>query len=71
MIVGGYTLDLYCRDSAASKVTEGPDPHAYRTGFEQFYGRTYSECKRQAVKAGWRFDKDDDVTCPWCLKKKK
>ncbi len=49
MIVGCYTLELYC---------DAPDcpwrPH-------QFTGRTEAECIRAAKSVGWRLDKKKGI----------
>jgi hypothetical protein len=66
MIVGCYTLDLYCRNSAVSrkdrlhkcKGSEYDQPG-------QFTGYNEREAKAEAKNLGWVFSKGD-VTCPWC-----
>lgn len=63
MEVACYSMDLYC-DRAGCRVSlsgfDGPD---------NFTGRTYSECKREAKKLGWRWRKEGQV-CPACAKNK-
>lgn len=71
MITGCYTLHLYCRhrwpDGSNYDARHYGDPAEYT-------GRTYAECKRSAMKQGWRFQRragtpgDDDVTCPICAR---
>ena len=57
MIVGGYTLDLYCDDR---RTCTGE-------GTEQFGGETASECRRLARRDGWTFyDHMRKVRCPSC-----
>lgn len=57
MIVGCYSMDLYCdvKDAFGCRAYPG-----------QFTGRTESECIRKARKAGWRVVKNGspDVACP-------
>lgn len=69
MIVGGYTMHLYCRN--AGKSADGPatfDLRHHETILNgEFCGRTFSECRRAAIAAGWRFGRDKDVTCPTCV----
>ncbi len=67
MIVGGYTLDLYCEGQV------GPcQCRTYRDGgmmdmcFGQFTGETASECRRKARRAKWRFDKTETGYKPVC-----
>lgn len=70
MIVGCYTLHLYCRHAGG----KSDNRHLYGLSPAEFTGRTYSECRRTAMKHGWRFHRakgtpgDDDVTCPWCVR---
>lgn len=71
MIVGCYTLDLYCKNT----LTGGAKEHTCaRSPYEanepgQWTGRTYTICRAAARKDGWRFDPNDaDVTCPWCTR---
>lgn len=59
MIVGCYTLDLYC------DVTYRKHPWDYRFP-HQFTGETFGECKKQAQRYGWIFHRNSTVTCPHC-----
>ncbi len=65
MIVGCYTMDLYCANwhdkdpSTCVGVSPGYAP--------QFTGQTEAQCKRQARKAGWKFSRWDAI-CPACAK---
>lgn len=62
MMTGCYTLDLYCVNNG-----EFPDGiHPFREFPHQYTGRTFSECKRRARIAGWRFRRDGEVVCPIC-----
>lgn len=55
----GYSLDLYC-DRPNSDHGFNEFPH-------QFNGETFSECAKEARKAGWRFHrKTRTATCPKC-----
>lgn len=68
MIVGGYSLDLYCRYAKTSNGAEaGSVDHAWGTGSGSYAGASKTDCYRQAMKRGWLF-KGGDVTCPHCVK---
>ena len=64
MIVGGYTLHLYCE-------TEHPmdgEMEDYRAAHAtEFAGRDERAAKRNARAAGWKFYKGDRVLCPLCI----
>lgn len=63
MIVGGYTLDLYCN-------TTNPK-HEYNEFPHQFYAETGSECRAAARRAGWKLDlKTGKAWCPKCERPK-
>jgi len=64
MIASCYSMDLYCRHWENIK-------HPYNYFPHQFTGETLSECKKQAIKKGWIFHKDGEVTCPLCAKNHK
>lgn len=53
-----YTLDIYCDAKNAA--------HGRQEFPHQFTGRTYTDCKRQAKRRGWRFRRDDRQLCPRC-----
>ncbi len=63
MIVGCYSMDLYC---------DGPhEPWEISCKFpDKYTGRTLASCRRQAVRDGWRFSRDNRVLCPECVKEK-
>lgn len=58
MIVGCYSLDLYCRNESRHDSVRPA----------QFTGRTFAACKRDAIASGWRFHLDGDVSCPRCVR---
>jgi len=63
MIVGCYTIDLYCDTPGCQFSVE------QRTGDKvaQYTGETYQECARKARKNGWQLSADRQVaTCPAC-----
>lgn len=67
MIVGCYTLHLYCdfeRDGKHGGV------ETYKIGWPaEFTGKTESECLKEARKAGWRiFKAEGKAKCPRCVK---
>lgn len=65
MIVGCYTLDLYCKNYPEPWVKS--DRHDYKEHFPTAYtGHTLAECKRDARRDGWRFTRDGDCICPIC-----
>ena len=65
MIVGGYSLHLYC-DYCNRNVgfsSNHPDEFAAETG---------GECRKQARKRGWQMDWSNGIAkCPTCVKTKK
>jgi hypothetical protein len=67
MIVGCYTLDLYCDAKN--------DSHGYKEFPHVYTNHTEGRCKRDARRDGWRFRKRADGTwaayCPKCSKRKK
>lgn len=71
MIVGGYTLDLYCRNGRVSegKGCKHPGERGMEAAVGQFTGQTEREARKAARAAGWRFS-IDDVTCPYCMRAK-
>lgn len=78
MIVGCYSMELYCRnhmdkDMNASPYGEGciaADRYGPRRKPWEFNGTTHADCKRQAKQMGFKFTKDKDVICPECVKAK-
>ena len=77
MITGGYRLDLYCRNNwlvESGSMQEKNAAYAIdterhgKTKFQLFTGQSFSECKKAAIRRGWKFHSDDDVTCPMCVK---
>lgn len=68
-IVSGYTLDLYCDggDDCPLPSWKAPDG--------QFYGETFTECARNARRAGWFIDVNGDgrergrALCPDCKRR--
>lgn len=70
MIVGGYTLDLYC-DSGLDQPygTRGhsgaPDDGGAYPG--TFCAETGRDCRWLARKAGWKFLRGRRVICPTCV----
>jgi len=61
MMVGSYTLDLYCDN------TECPSG---RTGPRQFVAELGATCRREARDAGWLIG-PDRVLCPSCSGKQR
>lgn len=62
MIVGGYSLELYC-DNILSKVNK----HEYGEFPHQFYGNDRAEAFKEARRHGWRINaKKGTAYCPKC-----
>lgn len=64
MVINGYTVDIYCDYCDCF----------YGRGFTQAVGRTYSDCKRQLERRGWRFRRTKDGekhSCPGCRDRRK
>lgn len=59
MIVGCYSLDLYCDGNGGG--------HVYNEFPHFFVGKSASSCYRQARRAGWRLSIRSGVAiCPKC-----
>ncbi len=75
MIVGCYSLELYCDKAANDTDIHGSpqDPiHKYREFPEIFTGNRRQDCERQARKRGWLINNATGVClCPRCSGKKK
>jgi hypothetical protein len=66
MIVGCYTLDLYCdRDNPDGYTIADIPEHGFREFPHQFTGHTEGVCMRDAKRRGWRFQ-DGKAYCPRC-----
>jgi hypothetical protein len=71
VIVGGYSLHLYCRYDASSTGRDaGTVQHPYDYFPHQYAGKTEADCMTQARQDGWVFNRDHDVTCPLCARKR-
>lgn len=70
MIVGTYTLHLYC--DSGLKQPYADERHERLPGHHgepgEFTGNTRAECLRKARKAGWFVtgSNENTVTCPRC-----
>lgn len=77
MIVGGYSLNLYCDNvnfhNSQHLSIWGGNYH-FRDGSilaNEFVGETFSECARHARKYGWKIDRKQGIcVCPLCVKEK-
>lgn len=65
MIVGCYSLDLYC-DTGHSKAESMREYQLAQR--HQYTGHSEGECKRQARKDGWLFKRNGKVFCPVCVR---
>lgn len=65
MIVGCYTLDLYCENQ--------DDPrHKWNAFPVQITGETFNGCAWKARKAGWMINRKTGIClCPLCSGKKR
>lgn len=60
MVVGCYTMDLYCDYTGPCRWSDFPS---------QYTGRTESECLRGARLDGWRFHGRPKLArCPKCVR---
>lgn len=76
MIVGAYTLDLYCDNDSAQvlrydeSATDFPRKHLYNEFPHQFVGKTFAGTVRDARRSGWIVStKRMKCYCPKCAKK--
>lgn len=71
MIVGGYSLDLYC-ENLDGDTCKNPRPKDGLTHPAEYYSQTFGECARMAREDGWRLNrKKGTAICPWCTGKRK
>ena len=73
MIVGCYTLDLYCdRFSVSPGEVTDEHGHWYNEFPHQFTAELGSECRAKAKQRGWKLNlKDGTALCPKCSGKRK
>jgi len=70
MMIGGYTLDLYC-DGALDCPKKESTQNSNGTSRPpaQYYGETGQECRKQAIEDGWSLSlKEGLCLCPACAK---
>lgn len=71
MILCGFEMHLYCRESAMQSFQHAGKVLCVGTREErraQYGGATRRDCERQARADGWKFV-GKDVICPACAKK--
>lgn len=70
MIVGGYTLDLYCDSGIRQPYADAMPGHpSHRTNAATFTGDSYRECASAARAKGWKLDRLlNRAICPQCSK---
>jgi len=66
MIVGCYTLDLYCDNKPAHQYLWISDYMSDGKFPVQFIGERGCDCRQQARKAGWKLMRDGRALCPRC-----
>lgn len=67
VIVGGYTLDLYC-DAEGCRAGDLANKRGrgFQPGSQSFFAETGGACRREARGAGWKLNRDRTATCPEC-----
>ena len=71
MIVGGYTLDLYCENIGPMVGGTIFDAygHRYDGGKAQFFAESGTECRQMAYASGWILRVSKGLAyCPSCAK---
>lgn len=71
MIVGGYTLELYC-DNESVHPKGWLDAKSNQKAFGEFtadVANSYSKARKAAKKAGWVLRRDGTCVCPYCVHK--
>jgi hypothetical protein len=63
MIVGCYTLDLYCELET--------EDHEYKEFPHEYTDEYGSKCRSDARKSGWILRRDGTAICPKCNQKRK
>ena len=63
MLIGCYTLDLYCDNDKSGVKEDGT--HDWREFPHPFTGETFAVCAREARGRGWIISKNHDL-CPKC-----
>lgn len=61
MIVGGYTLDLYCDNEQA---------HGVKGVYNEYVHEFGATCRAMARKDGWKLTPEGKAYCPLCGGKK-
>jgi hypothetical protein len=69
MIVGCYTMDLYCDNRGETHIEE-MQIHGHDKWPIQYTGHTEGKCKHKARQDGWRLGKEKQL-CPVCTGKNK
>ena len=68
MMVGGYSLDLYCDEvDGADKTVTDALGHRYDEFPHTYYGEHGSTCRRDTRRHGWTLGKR--VLCPKCTER--
>lgn len=56
MVIGGYTLNLYCDCQNCEVIKLPVEYRTEETGFKSIAGNNLTECVRAAKKRGWKFN---------------
>lgn len=67
-VIGGYSIDLYCRYETGEFAHDSIE-HGH--GVASFAGHNEANCLKQARQAGWIIHRDNTVTCPHCAGRRK
>ena len=67
MIIGGYTLHMYCDNSSCRRMTDDGSFQCKWEGPDEYYGNTDKGAFADARQAGWKFDRKEYVAiCLHC-----
>lgn len=72
MIVGGYTVRLYCDAEKHEGYLSDYGcrvkvaPREFETVQNEFAGQNERECFAQARRVGWKLTRDRRTICPFC-----
>lgn len=75
MIIGCYSLELYCDKAADETSIDGSNRdgiHEYKEFPSTFTGERRQDCEREARKMGWMINNETGIClCPKCSGKRR
>ena len=73
MIVGSYSLTLYCKHGSvgADDGCKAPGTVRLAQSRAEYHGPEEAYCRKLARQHGWVLHKDETATCPWCSGRRK